>query len=483
MSYRTAARSTSPPGPRGPGLALGLGWVLAEPRLFPRWRERYGEVFMLHSTGFAPPLVVVADPAEAKRIFTGDPATLRAGDANGGPLRQLVGERSLLLLDEQRHLHRRKLMLPPLHGERMRLYGKLMRETTDAEIDRWPLHRAFPLHPPMQRITLRIILRAVFGIDRDEQALARLERIFVRYSNQGMQPWMLLMAQRELPPYGPWRSFLRTRALLDELLLEEIDRRTRDPELQTREDILSLLIRARDEDGRGLVPAELRDQLMTLLIAGHETTATALAWSIERLLRNPQVMRRLRTELAEGREEHLGHVVQESLRSRPVLPFALRYATEPLAVGDYTAPAGSLIAVSINLIHQRPDLYPQPDVFRPERFEDAQTESFAWLPFGGGLRRCIGAAFATYEMRIVLRRLLERCELHAPDPRPERPRRRGVTFVPSHGTRVVLDGRAPAPTRAPAQPPAQTRDGDGAGDVDGVRGARLAREPPGRRAS
>lgn len=445
MSYRTASRSASPPGPRGPGLALGLGWLLAEPRLFPRWRARYGDVFMLHSTGFAPPLVVVADPAEAKRIFAGDPATLRAGDANGGPLRQLVGDQSLLLLDERRHLHRRKLMLPLFHGERMRVYGELMRETTDAEIDRWPLHRAFPLHPSMQRITLRIILHAVFGIDRDEQALARLERLFVRYSNQGMRPWMLLMAQREeLPRHGPWRPFLRTRAQVDELLREEIDKRTRDPGLQAREDILSLLTQTRDEDGQGLSLAELRDQLMTLLIAGHETTATALAWSIERLLRNPQVMRRLRMELAEDSEEYLGHVVQESLRSRPVLPFALRYATEPVPVGDYIAPANSLIAVSLSLIHQRPDLYPQPGAFRPERFENGQTESFAWLPFGGGLRRCLGAAFATYEMRIVLRRMLERCELHAPDPRPERPRRRAVTFVPSHGTRVVLQRRTTA---------------------------------------
>ncbi len=191
---------------------------------------------------------------------------------------------------------------------------------------------------------------------------------------------------------------------------------------------------------------------MTLLIAGHETTATALAWSIERLLRNPQVLRRLRMELAEDRDEYLGHVVQESLRSRPALPFALRYATEPVPVGDYIAPANSLIAVSLSLIHQRPDLYPQPAAFRPERFEDGQTESFAWIPFGGGPRRCLGASFATYEMRIVLRRTLERCELHAPDPRPERPRRRAVTFVPNHGTRVVLRGRTPAPYSAQGQP-------------------------------
>ncbi len=393
---------------------------------------------MLHSTGFAPPLVVVADPAVAKRVFAGDTTTLRAGDANSGPLKELVGKQSLLLLDEQRHLHRRKLMLPPFHGERMRVYGELMTEIADTEIDRWPLDRAFPLHPSMQAITLRVILRAVFGVDRDERALGRLEELFVRYSNQGMRPWMLLMAQRELPRFGPWRPFLRTRAQVDEFVRGEIDDRARDPELEQREDILSLLIQARDEDGRGLSQAELRDQLMTLLIAGHETTATALAWAIERLLRNPRVMQRLTTELAEDRDGYLGHAIEESLRSRPVIPFALRYATEPVPVGDYTAPADSLIAVSLSLIHQRADLYPEPAAFRPERFESGETESFAWLPFGGGVRRCLGAAFATYEMRIVLRRVLERCRLQAPDPRPERARRRAVTFAPGNGARVVL---------------------------------------------
>ncbi len=233
MSYTTVAESTSSPpcstpcstpGPRGPGLELGLGWILAEPRLFPRWRERYGDIFMLRSTGFAPPLVVVADPAAAKRIFAGDPTTLRAGSANGGALGKLVGDQSLLLLDEERHLHRRKLMLPPFHGERMRLYGELMKQITDEEIERWPLRQAFPLHPSMQAITLRIILRAVFGIEHDERRLAHVERLFVRYSNQGMRPWMLLMAMRELPRFGPWRAFLRTRAEVDQL-----DHRDRQP--------------------------------------------------------------------------------------------------------------------------------------------------------------------------------------------------------------------------------------------------------------
>lgn len=443
MSYRRNVADATPPGPRGPGFLLGLGWLLGEQRTFPRWRERYGDVFTLRSTGFAPPLTVVSDPAEAKRIFAADRAAVRPGEANGGPLGQLVGPQSLLLLDEDRHLHRRKLMLPPFHGERMKVYGELIREIADAEIDRWPLGEPFPLHPSMQAITLRVILRAVFGIEDEGRELARLERLFVRYANQGMRPWMLLMAGRELPRYGPWRSFLRTRAEVDEFLYAEIERRGRDPRLEERSDILSLLILARDEEGAQLDAVELRDQLMTLLMAGHETTATGLAWSLERLLRSPEAMRRLRMELALGREEYLDWTIQEALRSRPVIPFVLRFLTEPYEVGGYVAPAESLLAVSISLIHRRPDLYPDPERFRPERFEDGRTESFAWLPFGGGVRRCLGASFATYEMRVVLSRILERCELIAPDPEPERPRRRSVTFVPHRGALVELRRRSP----------------------------------------
>jgi cytochrome P450 len=445
MSYESEVSGATPPGPRGPGLLLGLAWLFEEARFFPRWRERYGDVFMLPSAGFMPPLVVVSDPVEAKRVLGGDRTTLRAGDANSGPLRRLVGLQSLLLLDEDRHLLRRKLMLPPFHGERMRVYGTLMEEIADGEIDRWPIGRELPLHPSMQRITLRVILRAVFGIGRDERRLAALERLFVRYANRGMRPWMLVMAQRELPRLGPWRSFLRTRAEVDEFLYAEIERRSRDPRLEDRDDILSLLVQARDEEGEGLGPVELRDQLMTLLIAGHETTATGLAWSVERLVRNPRALERLRADLEAGGEDYLDWTVQESLRSRPVIPFVLRYSTEPFPVGGYVAPAGSLIAVSVGLIHGRPDLYPQPRAFRPERFEDGRAESFAWLPFGGGVRHCLGAAFATYEMRIVLRRILERCELAAAGDAPERPRRRSVTSVPSRGARVVVEARRPAP--------------------------------------
>lgn len=449
MSYSTNVSDARPPGPRGPGLLLGLAWVLREPRSFPRWRRRYGDVFMLHSTGFAPPLTVVSDPILARRILAADRATVRPGDANGGPLRQLVGSQSLLLLDEDVHLHRRKLMLPPFHGERMRVYEELMRGIADAAIDSWPLRREFALHPAMQAITLRVILRAVFGIESSDSRFAELERLTIRYLNQGTKAWSLLMAGRELPRYGPWRVFVRTRSEIDEFLYAEISSRTLEPGLEDRDDILSLLIQARDEQGGGLTPLELRDQLMTLLLAGHETTATGLAWTFERLLRNPEAMRRLRLDLADGSEQYLGWVVKESLRSRPVVPFAIRYLTEPFPLGDYVAPADSLLAISISLLHQRSDLFPEPDAFRPERFAEPGIQSYAWLPFGGGVRRCIGASFATFEMQVVLRRVFERCELVAAEMKDERPKRRSVTFAPHRGARVLLEARKPAEAPAP----------------------------------
>lgn len=447
VSYRNPSEGASPPGPRGPGLLLGLNWVLREPHSFPRWRRRYGDVFMLRSTGFAPPLTVVSDPALAKQILAADRATVRPGEANAGPLRRLVGMQSLLLLDGDLHLHRRKLMLPPFHGERMRVYGDLIREITDAEIDRWPLRREFPLLPSMQAIALRVILRAVFGVEAKGARLAELERLFIRFADRGMKPWAVLMAQRELPRYGPWRSFLRTRVEVDDFLYAEIDRRTREAGLEERDDVLSMLILARDEQGEGLGPVELRDQLITLLMAGHETTATGLAWTFERLLRNQEAMRRLRAELVGDGHEYLGWVIQESLRVRPIVPFVIRYLAEPFALGGHVAPADSLLAISISLLHQRPDLFPEPASFRPERFGESGVESYAWLPFGGGVRRCIGAAFASFEMRTVLRRVLERCELAPAEPGAERPKRRSVTFAPHRGARVVVRHRRPAERR------------------------------------
>ena len=430
--------SAAPPGPRLQRHLLGAYWLAAEHDLFERCRRRYGNVFSLRlwPVGF---LVVVADPAEIKRVFTTDPDQLRAGEGNG-IMEPVAGPESVLLLDGKRHLNRRKLMLPPFHGERMSVYGELISEITDEEIDRWPIGRAFSAHTSMQTITLRVILRAVLGIE-DAARCSELERLLPKLLNSPALLWPML--RRDLGPRSPWRRFVRLRERVDRMLFEEIHRKRSDPHLQRREDILSMLLQARDENGQAMSDEELRDQLVTLLLAGHETTASALAWMFERTLRTPSVHERLRTAVTDEDERYLDCFIKEGLRLRPVVPLAARYVTTPFELAGYTIPAGSLLSCSIILTHTRPDLYPEPHAFRPERFMgESAPDTYTWIPFGGGVRRCIGAAFATFEMKIILRRVFERCALEAPTSKPERPRRRFVTYPPNRAAQVLLTGRS-----------------------------------------
>jgi cytochrome P450 len=439
-SQPPTAQPGPPPGPRLPRLALGVPWLLREHDLLERCRRRYGDVFTLDSYPFDDLLVVVCDPAEIKRIFTGDTDTLRAGEGNQ-VLEPVVGPESVLLLDGAAHLHRRKLMLPPFHGERIGAYGELMREITEAEIDAWPIGSAFPIHNSMQTITLRVILRAIFGIE-DATRMHELEALIPGLI--GSPALVVPLMQHDFGPASPWRRFTDRRAAVDAILFDEMARKRADPHLSERSDVLSLLLQATDEQGERMTDMELRDQLVTLLLAGHETTATALAWTFERLLRNPEPLARLRATLAEGSEDYLECTIKESMRSRPVVSYAMRRLAAPFPVGGYTAPTGAFLGTSIILTHHNPNIYPEPQAFRPERFEEKGADTYTWVPFGGGIRRCLGAAFATYEMKVVLRTVLERCELIAPDPRPERPKRRLVTYVPNRGARVVLQRRRAA---------------------------------------
>lgn len=434
----------APPGPRPARALLGARWLMREHSLLERCRREYGDVFSLNMWPLGM-LVVICNPEEIKRVFTADPEQLRAGEGNA-VTEPVGGPESILVLDGKRHLSRRKLMLPSFHGERMGVYGELMAEIANEEIDRWPLEAPFPIHTSMQAITLRVILRAVFGVE-DRARGAELERLIPKLI---ASPALLSpLLQRDLGPGSPWRRFTALRERVDTLLFEEVDRKRADPGLAERDDILSLLLLARDENGEAMSDGELRDQLVTLLLAGHETTATALAWTFERLLRNPQVLERLRVSLAAGEEDYLGCVIKEGLRSRPVIPYALRHVAEPISLGGHTVPAGALIGCSMILTHSQPDLYPDPEQFRPERFVAGGADTYTWVPFGGGIRRCLGASFATFEMRVILRQVLERCDLSAPEARPERPRRRFVTYQPDRGASVVLHERRPA-IQAPA---------------------------------
>jgi hypothetical protein len=404
--------------------------------LLERCRRRYGDVFSLKMWPLGL-LVVVCEPLEIKRIFTGDPEVVQAGEGNA-VTEPVAGPESVLLLDGKRHLHTRKLMLPSFHGERIRVYGDLIGEIAEAEVDRWPLDATFPIHPSMQAITLRVILRAVFGIE-DIDRRAELERLIPKLIASPALLWPPL--GYDLGRHSPWGRFLALREQVDAILYDEIERRRADPSLEERDDVLSMLLLARDEHGEGMSEGELRDQLVTLLLAGHETTATALAWAFERLLRNPTVLDRLRATLAAGDEAYLDCVVKETLRSRSIIPYAIRRLTEPMEIGGYAVPAGAFVGCSTILTHRRPDLYPDPDAFRPERFEDGGADTYTWIPFGGGVRRCLGASFATFEMKVILRRVLDRCELSPSEEKPERPVRRFVTYPPSRGARVTLTRR------------------------------------------
>ena len=407
--------------------ASPYGWMVK------RWR-RYGDVFSSRFPIFGR-VVYLADPALVKQVFTGDAKTFHAGEANTLALGDALGEHSLLTLDEDRHLSQRKLLLPPFHGESVRRYTEVMAEATEREVATWPVGKEIQLRPRMQAITLDVILRAVFGVRDDERMDLFRERIPPLGEATSVLNWLPFM-DRDLGGITPAARFRRALAAVDELIYAEIADRRADPEGEDRDDVLSLLLRARHEDGSPMTDTELRDELMTLLTAGHETTATGLAWAFERLLRNPRVLERLTSSLDD--DEYVEAVVKETLRVRPVIVDVARKLTRETEIAGWRLPAGTLVLPAIAVLHARPDLYESPAEFRPERFIDGAAESYAWIPFGGGLRRCIGASFAQVEMKTVLREVLRRVRLRAPSQRPERGVIRHVTVVPGRGARATV---------------------------------------------
>ena len=397
--------------------------------------DRYGDVFNLNFPSYGR-LIYVASPDLVKKVFAGDPRSFHAGEANAQALEPAVGPSSVLTLDEDEHMRQRKLLLPPFHGEAVRRYGDLIREITNRQIEKWPVGQPFALRDQTQRITLDVILRAVFGV-RDPARFALAQRIVDEFAKRSHAIVLFPFMRRRLGRFSPMARFERARDAIDKFIYEEIADRRREPG-SDRDDVLSLLLQATHEDGSPLSDRELRDELVTVMGAGHETTATGLAWAVERLVRTPRVLARVRESLAEDETDYLDAVVKETLRTRPVITDVVRKLTEPVEIGGYRLPAETLVLPAILIIHHREDLYPQPLEFRPERFLEDQGEGFTWIPFGGGVRRCIGAAFAQYEMRIVLSAMLQRADLRAEDPAPERMRPRNITLAPHRGTRVVL---------------------------------------------
>jgi len=427
-----------------------MRWMRSPVELMEDCRASFGETFTLRIARIGQ-LVFISDPPSVKRLFSGDRDN-RLPEGRTFLLEPVLGRRSLLLLEGDEHLRSRRLMLPPFHGERMRAYEGVMAQAAEREVDSWPVGERFALHPRMQSITLEVILRAVFGVD-DPARRERLTRLLVELLDQTSSPraQVIGLMTRRLGRLGPYGRLLRLMAQIDAELLDQIRERRADPEADARDDILSLLISARFEDGEPMSDSEVRDQLMTLLLAGHETTATALAWAFDLLFRTPAAFERLREELAGGRDGYLDAVVTETLRVRPVVPSVGRLITSKSKLGGFELPAGTAVMPSIYLVHMRPDLYPNPDEFRPERFLDGGPETYAWIPFGGGTRRCLGAAFASFEMKVVLRTILRRTVLSPGTDRAEPFGHRNVTLSPRHGTPAILDERWEAPQPAPAE--------------------------------
>ncbi len=439
----------SPPGPRIPKLASTLWWMRAPFELLDHCAKRYGEPFSMGLVGF-PKLVVTYSPEVVKEVFADDGETLAAGKFNKS-LSALLGERSILMLDGAEHLRHRRLLLPPFQGERMQRYGQAMLEATDHAIDRWSPGEVFALHPHMQDVTLRVILRTVFGFEegpRFDEMRRRMKLIL----HLGSWPPLLVPFMRvDLGPRSPWGKFRRAVESGDEYLYQAIAERRSSGARGS--DVLSLLLDARDDQGRAMSDLELRDELTTLLVAGHETTATALAWAVRWTLGTPGMAERLESEIRDAARADgtsrltaaraaelplVDAICREALRLNPVVPLVGRVLQRPLRIAGYDLAEGTPLVCSIYLAQRRPEAYPNPTRFDPSRFLGKKPSPTEFFPFGGGVRRCIGMAFALYEMKIVLARIFERSKLKLAARGPIREERRSITLVPSDGLLVEL---------------------------------------------
>lgn len=426
---------------------------------------RFGSAFSLRVPRMEQPMVFFSDPAAVKQIWAGDPEVFRAGEANV-ILKSSLGANSILLLDGERHLRERRLMLPPFHGERMKAYGIAMRDSAEREVATWPVGKPFPIQHSMQGITLDVIMRTIFGVE-DERKLAPLREALVRWTTLAtsrLGTALLLLtppehatkiqkiASRGIGRLLPWASIVKAAEDTDRVVRELIAARRKES-TEGREDILSMLLEARDERGQRMTDDELRDEMLTLLLAGHETTATTLAWTIHHLLSNPTWYARVRAEVAEVAGEGplapdqvdklvvLDAAIKETLRLTPIIPLVARHLKKPSTIGGFDLPAGAVAAACIYLVHHRPDLYPDPDRYDPGRFIGKKPDPTTYFPFGGGTRRCLGMAFAAYEMRIVLATILARVDLAAAPGEPVKLVRRGITLAPSGGMPVVVSAR------------------------------------------
>jgi cytochrome P450 len=441
-----------------PGALQAIAWARRPLPFLERCQKHFGDIFTLrvrHSGEW----VILADPDDVKRVFTADHTALGVGLANSA-LGPLLGPRSVMLLEEPEHVRRRKLMLPPFHGERMKGYSEMMAEVTRSELRRWPVGERFELWPRMREITLEVIMRVVFG-PIDTPALERLREQLRRLTGWMNDPHRLTLlaaaGPRWLARNTGYREMMEP---VEDSVLAEVRRRREQPQPPERgDDIATMLAEARYEDGSPMTEQDLRDEVVTLLVDG--PTSTLLSWVFERLLRHPRVLARLRAEVLAGEgEEYLDAVMKETMRLCPGAPIVVRKLLEPMRLGGYTIPAGTTVAPCVHLVHRREDVYPQPREFIPERFLERPAGTYTWIPFGGGVRRCLAASYAQVLMKQVIRTVLTDMELRPIEPRSERPVRNAIAFVPHRHALVIAtprDSAADADADAAAQAPAQER--------------------------
>ncbi len=437
--------------PPGPGLFATFDFVRNPFRFLDACARRYGDWFTVRVPGVAP-FVFTSDPAAVREVFLGDPDALHAGAANR-PLGAFMGERSSLFLDGAEHLRQRRLLLPAFHGEQMASHTVAMRSAADNSIASWPIGQPFAIHPQMRAITFETIIRAVFGFEDDSSGTdlrTLMRQLFALYSSRLGTLFSLPAMRIDAGPWSPWGRAVRMTRRIDSILFAEFARR-RSEGIEGRADVLSMLLAARYEDGQPLADLTIRDEMYTLMLAGHETTAATMAWVVNRLLTRPDVMERTRAEVVSvldggqldashvGRLKYLEAVINETMRLEPVVPNIGRGLTRPMTIAGRELPAGVTIAPCIYLVHRRPELWPDPETFNPDRFLETRQSPYTFFPFGGGARRCLGAAFATYQMKVVLAEILSRVKLKPVEGYQAQATRRGIAFAPSQGLPVVTE--------------------------------------------
>ena len=438
-----------PDGPKTPQFYNGLAFLLSRNRVIKKWQRRYGDVFTVRMPGFGQ-MVLVATPDLVKQVYTAKPDVLHGGK---NPLGEILGPGSLFSMDEAEHLKERRMLLPPFHGERMRSYEAIIEEEALRAMDSWPDGVEFAAIGSFQTVTLRIILRTVFGAEGRE--LAELEKLLPPMTTIGQRLVTAPFLRRDLgrrSPGGRWKAMhAEYRRIVDKL----VDDHLADPGLEERIDILALMLRGYLADGGQINHSDVADELLTLLVAGHETTASALSWSVERLRRHPEILRRLEDEARTDENALRLATAEEVLRVRPVINATARLVMKPFAIGEWMMPPGSRVVTGIAPMHKDERFHENARSFDPDRYVGKKPDTYAWIPFGGGVRRCLGAAFAQFEIDIVLRTLLRNFELQTTTEPGERESFRGVAFAPSKGGATVVRRRrlgGPEAAQSAAEP-------------------------------